>query len=370
MAKEKKERKSADQLRNEITQNIVDAIKNGCPPWRKPWVGGENGGWPINFISKRRYSGINPIILMMSGYDSKNWGTAKQWSSIGSVKNGKRQEWGSHVRKGEKATHVVFFSMIPKKDPKTGQVELNSKGEEQKFPLLRTNPVFNIDQITGPSVEIMEAKRTKDDLMSHAKFLRIKDVSDLDKNKLAQVICDEIDRRLDVFRAKEVDIVNNNDLDFEPAERLIAATGANIQHGGSKAFYRPSGDYIKLPEKKLFETMSDYYETTFHELFHWSENKARCGRHPDHDYAFGELVAELGACFILAELGVPLADKMIESSQGYLNSWLSKMGGDSKYLFKASTQASKVADYLLGHIGMGNIPYEGTHEEDELERAA
>ncbi|CAE7860171.1 traC [Symbiodinium microadriaticum] len=374
MAKKSKKKKSAEEVRSDITNGIVDAIKNGCPPWRQPWLGGSgnNCGWPTNFTSKRRYTGINPVVLMMSGFASKFWGTGYQWSSIGGILKGKRHEWGAHIRKGEKSTHIVFFRMIPKKDD-SGQPETNSAGEQKRIPLLRTSPVFNVEQIVAPDAGVMERKRKVDELKAHAKSLRIKGYSSMTKAVLAQAIHEEIDRRLDAFRVKELDIAVNSDPDFEPAEQLMAATQADIRHGGSRAFYRRRpDDFIQLPEKKVFHTMSDYYETAFHELFHWGEDEDRVGRHKDHDYAFGELVAELGACFILTELGVPLADEMIESSQGYLKGWLDKMGGDHKYLFRASTQASKVADYLLSFVGMENAPYQheesGESEEEVTER--
>lgn len=365
-----KEHKSADQIRTEITDGIMAAIKKGCPPWRQPWAGGENGGWPTNFTSKRRYTGINPVLLMMAGFSSKYWGTGWQWSSIGGVLKGDRHNWGAHIRKGEKCTHVVFFRMIPKKGD-DGRVEKNKEGKDKVIPLLRTSPVFNVEQIVAPDAALMEAKRLKPELLEHAKSLRIKGANDSwNKKKLAEAIHAEIDRRLGLFRAGEIDATLNTDPDFEPAEQLMAATKADIRHGGSRAFYRGRpDDFIQLPPKKVFESMSDYYETAFHELFHWSEDKDRVGRQEGHDYAFGELVAELGACFMLAELNVPLADKMIESSQSYLNSWLGKMGGDPKYLFRASTQASKVADYLLSFVGKANAPYveESNVVEDEAE---
>ena len=59
--------------------------------------------------------------------------------------------------------------------------------------------------------------------------------------------------------------------DFAPAEELIAATGADIRHGGEKAFYNLTGDYIQLPHRERFGSFGPYYETALHELAHWSE---------------------------------------------------------------------------------------------------
>jgi antirestriction protein ArdC len=60
----------------------------------------------------------------------------------------------------------------------------------------------------------------------------------------------------------------------------------------------------------------------------------------------GELVAEIGACYISRELGVP-ASENLANHIGYLGHWLKAMKDDPKFIFTASSQASKSADYLL-----------------------
>lgn len=366
--------KSPDQIREEITDAVVAAIKGGTPPWRQPWHNNPNGGWPTNFVSKRRYTGINPLILMGAGYRSKFWGTGWQWSSIGGVKTGNRYNWGASIQKGERAARIVFFRMIPKRNKDTGDVELDDKGREKKIPLLRLSTAFNVEQLCAPAVDVMVKHRKHDDLVAHAKHLRVKGAAAAwPAEQLSQAIHDEITKRLLALTAAEDTKEYNDDPDFEPAERLIKATGAKIVHRGDRACYTWNNDTIRMPSKKKFDSVSAYYETAFHELFHWCERPERVGRHSEHDYAFGELVAELGACFMISELNVPLADKMIQSSQSYLGAWLSKIGGDPKYLFRASTQASKVADYLLGFVGLANAPFgdeEDTEDEGDAERAA
>jgi antirestriction protein ArdC len=120
-----------------------------------------------------------------------------------------------------------------------------------------------------------------------------------------------------------------------------------------------------MPSKRLFESMADYYQTLFHELIHATEKSTRVGQREGHDYCFGELVAEMGACFLLTELGVPLSEQMIPKSQSYLQNWLSKMGGDPKYVFAAASQASKATDYLLGFVGKQNPDYESPDDSEE-----
>ena len=146
---------------------------------------------------------------------------------------------------------------------------------------------------------------------------------------------------------------------FEPAQELIDATGADIRYGSDKAFYRrpmpdgswpkhKDGDFIVLPHRHQFVQPGAFYETALHELSHWSE--VRLGwEHDKHGYAMGELVAEMSACFLAQELGIPDGE-LLENHAAYLEGWLKAMRGDPAFIFKASSQASKVADYLLSFV--------------------
>ena len=82
----------ANKLREEITARLHDALQKGCLPWRQPWVNHPNAGLPCNVISQRRYHGVNTVLLGLvandAGYESKWWGTFKQWRKLGgSVKH-------------------------------------------------------------------------------------------------------------------------------------------------------------------------------------------------------------------------------------------------------------------------------------------
>ena len=63
---------SQSEIQKQITDRIIEGLKNGVVPWRKPWQPGKNSGSPANIISKRPYSGVNPILLdlvaMSRGY--------------------------------------------------------------------------------------------------------------------------------------------------------------------------------------------------------------------------------------------------------------------------------------------------------------
>ena len=146
---------------------------------------------------------------------------------------------------------------------------------------------------------------------------------------------------------------------FEPAEKLITASGADLRFGGEQAYYRrptphgtwpqhADGDFVQMPRREKFTSQGGYYESVLHELGHWSE--VRTGWDSTvQGYPLSELAAEMGACFTANELGIPGSDNL-ENHVAYLQSWLTAMKNDPKFIFRASTQASKVTDYLMAFV--------------------
>jgi antirestriction protein ArdC len=141
---------------------------------------------------------------------------------------------------------------------------------------------------------------------------------------------------------------NSGVVDFEPAERVIAATRWDIRHqAGDKAYYaRPPQDYIVVPPKQQFANgpfgMAGYYGTAFHELLHATEHRLGW----TGPYALGELRAELGATYLAAEVGIP-APENLENHARYLDHWIRAMKADSKVIFQIASAASKGADFIL-----------------------
>jgi antirestriction protein ArdC len=204
----------------------------------------------------------------------------------------------SHVPPGKWGTSICYWKPVVK----TIQTDLGEE-EEDRFFILRMYTVFNVEQVHG-----------------------------LDHLKAGQPANGEP--------------VNVN---YEPAEHAIEATGANIRYGGSQAFYSPSGDYISVPLKASFESLDEFYGTCFHELCHWSEHPNRLNwsrKEKDNTYALGELVAEIGSCYLCRELGVPTSDDL-SNHIAYLGNWLQAMRNDPRFIFVASGQASKAADFIL-----------------------
>lgn len=135
------------------------------------------------------------------------------------------------------------------------------------------------------------------------------------------------------------------------AEQVLADSGADIRHGGDRAFYVPSQDFIQMPTKEQFDNETVYYSTAMHELVHWTGHKSRLdrglntSRFGDNAYAFEELVAELGSCFLSAHTGVHIG--FTDNHAKYLKGWLEIMKGDKNAIITASSQAQKAVESLL-----------------------
>jgi antirestriction protein ArdC len=287
-----------NEIRDRITSTIVEALKSGgLPPWRMPWAADPNAGFPANVVSKKRYRGINPLLLqiaaMRHGLKSKWWATFNQWKELG----GQVKRRPDNVPPGEWGTGIIFWN-------KTTKVEENDDGEEEKKDIffLRTYTVFNIDQVEG----------------EHLDHLRVGGT-----------------------------IINTNPIDtYEEADAVIAATGADIRYGGNQAFYNRRDDFIQIPLREQF-VAAEYYETVLHELTHWTEAPSRLDwNRKEEGYAMGELIAEMGSCFLASELGIPNAETL-PNHASYLEHWLKAMQNDHRFIFQASSQASKAADYIL-----------------------
>lgn len=301
---------SPQEIRQEITEHIITAIEKGVMPWRRPWRQSRNFGRPANITSRNAYSGVNPWLLNLHqdahGFSSRWYGTIEQWNRLG----GRVQKRPDHVEPGTWGARIVFYRPVKKSavDDHTGE-EI-----EDVFHVLKTYTIFNADQVDGPAIERLKSRCTNPEPV-------------LPPN-------------------------------FEPASQLITATKADIRHHGDQAYYRQptplgsfpnhlDGDFVVLPDPSLFDQPGGYYETAFHEMAHWSE--VRLGEIKNRDYAACELVAEMTSCLLSAELGIP-GGEGIGNHAAYLEHWLKAMRQDTSFVFKVSTQASKVVDFLLSFV--------------------
>jgi len=133
-----------------------------------------------------------------------------------------------------------------------------------------------------------------------------------------------------------------------PFDAFVADTGA-IVRTGKTACYLPARDEIQMPDRTLFRSTEGFCATLAHELVHWTGAPHRLDRQlttrfGSRAYAAEELVAELGAAFILASLS--LAPEPHTNHAAYMAGWLPLVRDDPRALVTAASLASKATQFL------------------------
>lgn len=237
----------------EVTDRIVSALETGIPPWRKPWDSGMAApSGPVNGATGHRYRGINTLLL---GCHPRAFETGDpRWCTYQQA-----QEKGWQVRKGEKATTVLFFKRL--EVPKEG-ADTSDEAETKTVPVLRSYPVFHASQMDGVPAYVPPTPE-------EASW-----------------------RRPDA------------------ADMILKNSGVKIRTGGDRAFYSPSTDHIQLPPDAAFSGREAWTATALHELGHATGHPSRLdrdlrNRFGSAAYAQEELRAELASAFLCAELAIP-----------------------------------------------------------------
>ena len=276
-----------------VSDRIVADLEQGVRPWMRPWCKSPEEGATSRPLRHNGmpYRGINVLLLWGAaadkGFRSPTWLTYRQ-----------AQELGAHVRQSETGSLVVYANTFTTTDT-------NAEGEdvEREASFMKAYTVFNAQQIDG-----LPERKTS--------------------------LSDEAVERL---------------RSLETAEGFFAATGARVRHGGNRAFYAPSVDTVQLPPVEAFRDAESYAATKAHEFVHWTGHERRLARtfgqrFGDEAYAVEELVAEMGAAFLCADLGI--SQEVRADHADYLASWLTVLRADKRAIFTAASQAQRAADYL------------------------
>ncbi|MBE0580066.1 zincin-like metallopeptidase domain-containing protein [Devosia sp.] len=285
------------ELYQAVTDTIIKDLEFGIRTWMQPWIVGGEGGQlnrPLR-ANGEAYRGINVLVLWgaaaENGFSSPTWMSFKQ-----------AQDIGGNVRKGERGTLVVYAGTLTR----TKMNEQTGEESERGIPFLKSYSVFNADQIEG-----LPAKYIKPPVAMLNPAQRI-----------------------------------------EQVDKFIAAAGAEVRNDGAMAFYSPERDLVQMPAFDAFREPEGYYATLLHELTHWTRHKSRLDRSfgrerwGDEGYAAEELVAELGAAFLCADLQI--APTVRKDHAAYIGSWLKVLKDDKRAIFTAASYAQKAADYLHG----------------------
>ena len=280
-----------------ITDQIVCELEKGVRPWLKPWNAGHAAGRITRPLRGNGipYQGINVLMLwsaaMEKGIAAPIWMTFKQ-----------ALEFKAHVRKGEQGSLVVYADKIIR-------AETNAEtGEQSEYaiPFMKGYTVFNVEQIEGLPERFYAKAEPRTESVQ----------------RIARV------------------------------ESFIAATGANVRHGGNMAYYNISQDFVQMPPIEAFRDAESYYATLGHECCHWTRHKSRLDRDfgrkrfGDEGYAMEELVAELGSAFLSADL--ELTPEVRDDHAAYIASWIKVLKNDKRAIFSAASHAQRAADFLHG----------------------
>ena len=283
-----------------VTAQIVAAIEAGAGICTMPWHAGiVPMTMPINAATEMPYHGVNIISLWAQAatrrYITGYWASYHQWRKL-----------GAQVRGGERGSLIIFYKKLEADEP--------NKSDEDEGPrfVIRSSHVFNAEQVDG--WELPQPKR----------------LSQVERN--AQV------------------------------EAFVQATKAEVRHGAIVACYRRKLDYIDMPAPEQFvgtltsSPTEAYYAVKLHELVHWSGAPHRIDRtfgkrFGDADYAFEELVAELGAAFMCSAFGI--VNEPRPDHAAYIASWLTILGQDNRAIFKAASMAQEAVEYLWTIAAIG-----------------
>ena len=274
-----------------VTSRIIERLEAGVIPWHKCWTSGP----AKSLTTGKEYRGINSVLLGMREYSSRYWVTFRQ-----------AQKLGGNVRKGEKATPVVFWHWRTPEEMAKLQAAGKTAAPAPCYPFLAF--VFNLDQTEG-------IERPADDVPA-AKNYPLEE---------AQKILDAMPNR------------------------------PEIRHGASfNPCYKAALDVVEMPNMGQFEDAEHYFSTIYHEIVHSTGHKSRLNRFEKREgesreerYGFEELVAELGAAFLCGMCGLDNSSRLDDAS-AYLHGWMKALRDNEKLLLQAASAAQKAADFILG----------------------
>ncbi len=285
----------------ETTTRILKQLEEGVIPWRKTWA----CGLPASLRTGREYRGINILILSAAVFSSRYWVTFREALRL-----------GGNVRKGQKATQIIYWHW---RTPEELAKLQEQSGKADLAPCVPFySAVFNLDQVDGVTAP--------EDNQIHS-----------------------LDRRLQLAE----DLFGT----MPDKPEIVHST----MHEPS---YRPGADQIALPHLSQFESADEYYATFFHELVHSSGHVRRLNRKAEAQgdvierYSFEELVAEFGAAFLCGFASISNADTE-NLAASYIHGWAKSLRNDPRMVLRAASAAQRAVDYIRGKVmADGKAPLE------------
>lgn len=271
-----------------VTSKILEALKHGVIPWKKPWHIERNV--PISLTTGKPYRGVNNLLLGVAPFTDHRWLTLRQLSELGGT-----------LGKGERSTLVVFWK-FPERTREEEEVRRSA-------PILRYYKVFNAEQVEGlklPELPKPQESTPKDRSQKSELLIQcMQDPPTIRKEGCA------------AWYKPCQDLIQVPKLEhFNTTDQFYTTLFHELGHA--------TGHAKRLNRSGVTEQI------------HFGSG----------DYSREELVAELTAAFCAAEVG--LDNSFIADSASYIHSWLTVLRNDPKAVVIAAAQAQKATDYIKG----------------------
>lgn len=280
------EAKTKMDIAAEVTNRVVEQLKEGKVPWQRPWT---LLGAPSNLVSKKQYRGIN--LFLLAGATSPYWLTFKQAKDL-----------GGNVKKGEKGSLCVFWKRISIQD-KNG-----AEGDKKVIPFMRHYHVFNADQCEGLEKHIPKVEK-------------------FDNNPI------------EAAEKVVAGFIGGPGVDFGGDRAFYSPSFDKVSIPPMDRFKSAAAYYSTLFHEMIHSTGHADRLGRF-------ENGVNQFIFASNSYSQEELVAEMGAAMLMGHCG--LLDETIENTSAYLANWLGKLQDDKNLLVSAASKAQKAVDAILG----------------------
>jgi antirestriction protein ArdC len=318
---------SPNDIYDYVTKLIVNTIKKvGHLPWQKEWIGLGNEGQAKNYVSKKPYTGANFLLNFDIKNDEKGEAylvpikfIQPYYLTFNQIKEAK-----ATLKKDSKAHRVIYYTMIFGFKNESLEIKTSDKSKYSEF--ITSNGITKEDiALYGSKIPVIKYYNVyrADDCLG-LKFDKDKPKKQVSPIETAQSIIDGYPN--------------------PPKYTFV----------GDEAYYLPTKDVVNMPNITAFTKEEFYYCTFFHELIHSTGSEKRLKRFGNEkatkkEYAFEELIAELGAVFLCSEAGILFTT--VENSAKYLKGWNSRLvkelENDNRFFLRASAKSQKAADLIL-----------------------
>lgn len=347
---------SPDEIYEYITKIIIETIEvSGHLPWQRTWDKGVtiwDGKQAVNYDSKKPYRGINywftnfKIVLekgkrKLVPRDLTN----PYFLTFNQIKKHK-----GALKKDSKGIRVFYFTKL------YSHTEVLPGGKKLSISTYDKNKYITWLKKNQARIKILKSKMYTIERLANSYIPILKYYNVFHGADVTGI-------KWDTFKENKNPKLPTKER-IQIAENIIKAmpNAPEIIFKGNQPAYYPSFDHVRMTPIEAFKSEQEHYATLFHELVHSTGHTSRLNRFTEakstkREYAFEELIAEMGAVFLCAESGILFS--VINNSASYLAGWNKRLVGtlkkDNRYFFRASSKAQAATDYIL-HRDKDGVP--------------